>query len=551
MLANVFTKTIRDRWLAMAIGVATLVSFLLLGMWTYRDIDLSLYTEMPAAIREMMGITSDSDAGGLAYGAMYSSYGALTLAALALSMGAASIAGEERDGTIGLLMGNPLSRTRVLLCKAASMVALTGLGALVLWAAGLAVPAMLDVDVTAMHVGALVLHMFVIAIFFGFLAMAIGGWTGNRGMASGTTAGMLVLSFLAVGIFPFIAGWESVAKAFPWYYYDSGRPITNGVHWTHLGLLVGSSAILAALAVVGLRRRDLKEHGVAVTLMDRLRNNPRTQKLIERLAGSARVSRISAKTISDHQTLLIAVGYIVLLMGVAMGPFYLLIDDAVKGFADQFPEVLLAMIGYADMGTAAGWYQTENFSMTIPIALIVVTTVIGARALAGEEAWRTMGLLLANPISRTKVVVEKTLAMLTAAIVVGVLSFVGTAMGSLLAGLGMDMGAIAATSLLATLLGLVFGGVALALSAATGRVKTAVYGTTGMALSFYLLNSFLPLNDGLAGYARWSPFYYYLTSDPLNNGMHWGHAGVLAALTVGLIGLSIVLFERRDLRQVG
>ncbi len=551
MLANVFTKTIRDRWMAMAIGTSTLVVFLLLGMWVYRDIDLSLYTDLPEALRELMGITSDSDAGGLAYGAMYSSYGALTLAALALSMGAASIAGEERNGTIGLLLANPQSRTRVLLSKAASMVALTGLGALVLWGAGLAVPAMLDVDVTAMHVGALVLHMFVIAVFFGFLAMAIGGWTGNRGMASGTTAGMLVLSFLAVGIFPFIEGLESVAKAFPWYYYDSGRPITNGAHWGHLGLLLGSSAMLAALAVVGLKRRDLKEHGVAVTLLDRLRKNPRTQKLIERLAGSARVSRISAKTTSDHQTLLIAVGYVVLLMGVVMGPFYLLIDEVVKDFADQFPEVLLAMIGYADMGTPAGWYQTENFSMTIPIALIVVTTVIGARSLAGEEARRTMGLLLANPISRTKVVVEKTLAMLMAAIVIGVLTFVGTALGSLLAGLGMDMGSIAATSLLATLLGLVFGGVALALSAATGRVKIAVYGTTGLALSFYLLNSFLPLSDSLAGYAKWSPFYYYLTSDPLNNGMNWGHAGVLAALTVGLIGLSIVLFERRDLRQVG
>ena len=147
MLANVFTKTIRDRWLAMAIGTATLVAFLLLGMWTYRDIDLSLYTVLPEAMRELMGITSDSDAGGLAYGAMYSSYGALTLAALALSMGAASIAGEERNGTIGLLLGNPQSRTHVLLSKAASMVALIGLGALLLWGAGLAVPAMLDVDV--------------------------------------------------------------------------------------------------------------------------------------------------------------------------------------------------------------------------------------------------------------------------------------------------------------------------------------------------------------------------------------------------------------------
>ena len=121
------------------------------------------------------------------------------------------------------------------------------------------------------------------------------------------------------------------------------------------------------------------------------------------------------------------------------------------------------------------------------------------------------------------------LAMLTAALVVGILTFVGTALGSLLGGLGMDMGDIAAASVLATLLGLVFGGIALALSAATGRVKIAVYGTTGLALSFYLLNSFLPLNDSLAGYAKCSPFYYYLTSDPLNNGMHWGHAGVLAA----------------------
>jgi hypothetical protein len=46
-----------------------------------------------------------------------------------------------------------------------------------------------------------------------------------------------------------------------------------------------------------------------------------------------------------------------------------------------------------------------------------------------------------------------------------------------------------------------------------------------------------------------SPFYYYLTSDPLVNGMHWGHGAALIALTAGLTALSTVLFERRDLRQ--
>jgi ABC-2 type transport system permease protein len=551
MLANVYTKAIRDRWKSMFVGALSLAAMLVVGMVVYRDIDLSFYTSMPEAFRELMNITEDIDSSGLAYSAIYSSYGALTLASLSLSIGSGSIAGEERNGTIGLLLGNPRSRTHVVLSKGAAMVTLTGLGALILWGAGRVVPALWDIDVSRMHVGSLILHMFVISIFFGFLALAIGSWTGNRSKASGATGGILVLSFFAVGLLPFVGALAGAAKAFPWYYYDSGNPIANGVHWGHMGLLLGVSAALVGVAVYGINRRDLKEQGVAVTLLDRLRNNPRTRKLMERLAGSARVSRVSVKTASDHQRLMIVVGYIVLLVGVVMGPFYLLIDDTLKRFADQFPEALLAMIGYADMGTPEGWFQTENFSLTLPIALIVVTTVIGARALAGEEADRTMGLLLANPISRTSVVIEKALAMLAAAGLLGALTFVGTALGSLLGRLGMSMINILATSVLVTLLALVFGALALALSAATGRVSIAAFGTAGVALAFYILNAFFPLNDGLAGYARWSPFYYYLTGDPLNNGMPWGDAGILAALGVGLVAVAVLLFRRRDLRQVG
>lgn len=39
-------------------------------------------------------------------------------------------------------------------------------------------------------------------------------------------------------------------------------------------------------------------------------------------------------------------------------------------------------------------------------------------------------------------------------------------------------------------------------------------------LWLFLINGFLPLSDNLASDAKWSPFDYYLTSDPLINGMH-------------------------------
>lgn len=115
----------------------------------------------------------------------------------------------------------------------------------------------------------------------------------------------------------------------------------------------------------------------------------------------------------------------------------------------------------------------------------------------------------------------------------------------------MSISAIAATSLLVTLVGLAFGALALALSAGSGRVRLATYGTVGTALIAFVINALLPFSDNLSGYARLSPFYYYLGNDPLVNGMHWGHGAVLIGLTIGLVVSAVVLFDRRDLRQTG
>ena len=554
MLASVFAKTTRDRWKGMAIAVFSLGLLLWMVMVVYQDIDISAYTELPEVFLALMGIPEGADVASLGVGVMYSFYGAMTLAGLAVSMGSASVAGEERDGTIGLLLGNPKSRTNVLISKTASMVLLVGLGSLGLWGAAPLLAGLLDVNMGAMQIGPFALHLFVNALFYGFLAMAIGAWTGKRGLASGVSAGIMALGFVAVGIFPIIEGWENVAKVFPWYYFDNGQPVINGIQWGDLAVLMGAVVVLAAFALVGVNRRDLRSHNVGVTLLDRLRGNPLTQKIVDRLAGATRVSRIWIKTASEHQGLLIVTAYIMFfLMGVLMGPLYGLMDQTLLDFTKQIPEELWAFVGAAggDMSTAEGFYEAETFGLMAPIAVIVVTAVIGARGLAGEEQNRTMGLLLANPIKRSRVVLEKALAMVVYAIAVGVSTFLGVWLGSVLGGLGIDVGNIAATSLLATLVGLVFGTLALALSAATGRVRVAIFGTVGAALVFHLVNSFASLNDNLAGWARVSPFSYYLNTHPLENGMDWGHGAILAGLTVVLVAVSVVLFQRRDLRQTG
>jgi ABC-2 type transport system permease protein len=549
MLATVFTKTILDRWRGMTIGVASLAALLLFAMAVYRQIDLSIYTDLPEAFLTLVGIPEDADVASLAYNAIYNSYGSLAMGGLVIAMGAAAIAGEERKGTMAMLLGNPVSRTHVLVSKAAAMLLLVALGGLVLWAAGVAAPELLEVSVTGIHIGAFTVHLVGSTLFYGLLALAIGSWTGRSGMAAGTTAGVMVLSFFAVGIFPLVEGWEDLAKAFPWYYYSGSEPLLNGIHWGHVAALAAGSIVLFLIALVGINRRDLRGPSTGVTLMDRLRTSPLTAGIANRLAGSARVSRIWVKTASEYQGLLFVVAALMFgVMGVLIGPIYNAIGEAVISLGEGFPEAMLALFGGGDLSTPEGYYQLESFGLMAPVAVMVVTITIGARALAGEEENRTMSLLLANPIPRSRVVVEKTLTMVLYALAVGFATFAGVTVGSWIGGLGMDVGNIAATSVLAVLIGLVFGALAMLLSAATGVVRFAIFVPVGAALIFHVMNAIGELND--AAWADWSPFHYYLGSDPLTNGMPWGHGALLAALVVLLLALAVPAFQRRDLRQV-
>jgi len=358
----------------------------------------------------------------------------------------------------------------------------------------------------------------------------------------------MIVGFLAVGLLPLVDSLAGLAKVFPWYYYDNGDALSQGMPWGDFAILVGLTAVFAIAAFVGFNRRDLRSRSVGVKMIDRLRENKYTHVVADRLAGTARVSHIWIKTASEHQVLLYVAAVGMFVMTVIIGPMYNLIEDSLKTLGDSIPEELMAVFGGGDMSTPEGWYQVEMFGLMLPIATIAVAIVVGTAAIAGEENNNTMGMLLANPVRRSTVVLQKTGTMVLLAAIVGAATFLGTMAGSLLGNLGLDVWNVVAASTLGTLLGLVFGAIALALGAATGRTQIAAYGATGLAVVSFVANGFLPLSDRLEGLARFQPFYYYLTSDPLNNGMDWAHAGVLAGLIVVFVAAALALFQRRDLR---
>lgn len=549
MLGSITTKSIRDHWTTVLLAGVGIGLLFLMSMAVYQQVDVSFYYELPAAMLEAMGI-SEALGGvtGIAYGALFNFMGAMVLAGVAVSIGASAIAGEERVGTFDLLLSNPRSRGRVTAAKIAALLALVVGGGVLYLVAALVVPAVLGVDPGGVHAVALVVHLAANALVYGLIALAAGAWTGSRGAAVGVGAGLLIVSWLGSTLLPLFDGAKGLAGVFPWHYFSGSQPEINGLNGGDLAVQLGLAAALAAVALVGVRRRDLRGASTGVSVVDRLRANPRTKAFADRLAGTVRVSGITSKTMSDHQTMLLTILAITLYGGLLQVPMYLLLPDTVsQAFAD-FPDALLAVIGGVDLSTPSGWIQGEFLASIYPIAAITLFASMGSRALAGEEEGHTLDLLLASPLPRRRIVVAKVLAMLGFAGLVAVTTFVALVVGTRVAGFDLAVEGLAAASVLGVLLSLVFGGVALVVGAATGRARTGSAVAAGLAVVAFVVNAFLPLADSLAGYAKLSPFHYFLSSDPLANGMAWGHAAVLAGIVALLVAASVLVFDRRDLR---
>lgn len=221
-----------------------------------------------------------------------------------------------------------------------------------------------------------------------------------------------------------------------------------------------------------------------------------------------------------------------------------------RAFADivsSYPKAFRSLFGLADYTTGPGYLRAEVFSVMAPLLIVIFAVLWGSDLIAGEEERRTIDLLLANPISRRRLLVEKWAALLVGtSLVAGSLGAV-LAVGSPLAGLRVGAAGLWAAVVASALLGATFGTLALAIGAGTGRRGLARGAATAAAVVAYLLSSLPDLVDWLRPGRPLSPWYHAVGVDPLAGGFELGHVGVLIAIVVAVGAAAVLLFDRRDL----
>ena len=142
------------------------------------------------------------------------------------------------------------------------------------------------------------------------------------------------------------------------------------------------------------------------------------------------------KTLSDARRALVWWSLGLIGMSTLMIAVYPTVRDNpdLNKMVQDYPEALKAFIAFGgelDYVSGAGYLGSELFAFMVPLLLLIAAIGAGARAIAGEEERGTLDLLLANPLSRRRLVLDKLAAVavevrcslsvvLVAALVVGV-----------------------------------------------------------------------------------------------------------------------------------
>jgi ABC-2 type transport system permease protein len=219
----------------------------------------------------------------------------------------------------------------------------------------------------------------------------------------------------------------------------------------------------------------------------------------------------------------------------------------ITSLLNSYPEALRTLFQLDDFTSGPGYLRGEVFSLMMPLLLILFGVLWGTDAIAGEEDRRTIDLLLANPVSRQRVVFEK-LAGIVAGVAAAALT-VGLVLGVGARIVGLDVGTdrLVATVVACLLLALTYASIGLAIGAGTGHRGAARGVTLTLAVAAYLVSSLASLVRWLRPVRPLSPWYHALGVDPMRNGFLWWHLAVLIVLTAAAVVAGTAAFDRRDL----
>lgn len=261
MLHDVWTKTLWDQrrgLLGWALGLAG-VSLVYGGF--YPSVSQPAFAEameaFPPALMEAFGWSDVTSAAGYLGSTVFGLLGPVLTIVFATATGARAIAGDEEVSTLELVLTHPIGRVNLVLQRAfALLLAMVMAGAVVLLAM-LAIRGPAELGLPVANLTAAAVHLALLGLVFGSLALAIGGVAGRRSLVLAATAALAVVAYLGNTVAVQVDALAWLRAVSPFHYYSGGEPLRNGLQIGDAAVLLATSIILVTIAAAAFNRRDV------------------------------------------------------------------------------------------------------------------------------------------------------------------------------------------------------------------------------------------------------------------------------------------------------
>lgn len=222
-------------------------------------------------------------------------------------------------------------------------------------------------------------------------------------------------------------------------------------------------------------------------------------------------------------------------------------EDA-EDLADAFPGFFFDMFDIEALHTIEGFIAAEMYSFFWTTIVGVYFAYIGATMISVDIHERRMDLTLSNPLSRESVVIQKLLSLWAPLAILNVGVFVIILVGSNLIDEAIDPVALTMVHLLSIPYLLVCVGFGLLLSVALEHPRSSKAAAVALVLVLWLIDAVSRMSPDYRWIGDVTPSRYYEhTAILVREEYSLLDAGILLAVFVGLVVLSVVLFVRRDI----
>ena len=258
---------------------------------------------------------------------------------------------------------------------------------------------------------------------------------------------------------------------------------------------------------------------------------------------------VAMKTLRDYRVSFVSAAVVLVLMAVLALSIYPSYREGLEDF--ELPAGFQGFIGEAgSIASPPGFVSAEFFSW-IPLLLIVVAVIAGTGVIAGEEAAGTLDLLLAQPVSRRRLLLERFAGAAVGVALAALAGMPGFIITKLFVDFDVSNGRLLAASVNMIPPTLLFLAFSLWMSTTLPTRTAASTLSIGLVVVTYVLNLVGSSVEAL-DWLRWfSPFYWSDASRVLIRGFDYARAGGLLVVAALFLVLALRSFERRDIASGG